>query len=493
MKPEEEERESIQMKPALPSSPDGKRFASNAMSQKLSSTKGAGKALPDGIGAEMSRKIGSDFSGVRVHTDAQAVQMNREVGAQAFTYGSDIYFDTGKYDPGSSKGKHLLAHELTHVVQQTGGLQTDLIQRDLRRDYSGQWGTAQTQLNAMYGGIGGVIDRQKGAVTDFLRYAKISDQSSIGEQVLINGINILLGAVIPGIGGVIKTAVKSMVQSRLKGTVESIVDSMVDAGKGAAQGAVKSAWRETAGAGTPIVKFAETQRRALETIAQIQIASMNKEFARLLTTEGENDEWEAGDALYKSFQQSLDCAYNEQFNKMTDIWFTMQTGFIGGGARPGVLRITLKRRYPDRGSFLIDDANLLGSGSVQEIRARLARRKLKDITIPKFIQMNGKMGMGIQDCNWSIRVSGAEPSPKYPTISAKRTNLESLMAGSQRLMGYGGHKFWGWPWLAAHHLGISDLEDDDYRNTAANRSAGAREIWDAVKNMSPGSIDASNW
>ncbi|MFA8436114.1 MAG: DUF4157 domain-containing protein [Marinifilaceae bacterium] len=129
MKPEEKEQESIQMKPALQSSPDGKQFASNAMSQKLSSTKGAGKALPDGIGAEMSRKIGSDFSGVRVHTDAQAVQMNREVGAQAFTYGSDIYFDTGKYDPGSSKGKRLLAHELTHVVQQGKATENAVVQK----------------------------------------------------------------------------------------------------------------------------------------------------------------------------------------------------------------------------------------------------------------------------------------------------------------------------------------------------------------------------
>jgi hypothetical protein len=220
---------------------------------------------------------------------------------------------------------------------------------------------------------------------------------------------------------------------------------------------------------------------------------MNQELARLLATEGENDEWEAGDALYRSFQGSLDRVYNEQFNKMTDTWFAMQTRTVGGGARPGVLRITLGRRYPDQGSFRVQSANLLGSGSESEIRNRLGRRTLRDISIPKFIQMNGQMGWGIWDCNWSIRVTGAEPPSEYPTISAPRTSLERLTAGRQRVVGYSGHRAWGWPWLAAFHLGIHDLDDDDSRNTDANRSAGAREVWDAIRDLTPGSIESSTW
>jgi hypothetical protein len=178
---------------------------------------------------------------------------------------------------------------------------------------------------------------------------------------------------------------------------------------------------------------------------------------------------------------------------MTDIWFTMQTRTIGGGARPGVLRITLQRRYPDQRSLRIDSANLLGSGSVVEIRERLARRSLKDITIPKFIQMNGQMGLGIMDCNWHIRVTGTRPPSRQPTISAEHTSLENLMAGPQRLTDYGGHPSYGWPWLAAYHLNIHDLDNDDPRNTNANRSAGALEVWEAIKNMSPPSIGASSW
>ncbi len=66
----------------------------------------------------MERRFGVDFRGVRVHTDSNAVQMNKELNAQAFTYGRDIYFGAGRYNPGTSTGKRLLAHELTHVVQQ---------------------------------------------------------------------------------------------------------------------------------------------------------------------------------------------------------------------------------------------------------------------------------------------------------------------------------------------------------------------------------------
>jgi hypothetical protein len=87
------------------------------LEQRLQQANG-GTALSPQVASEMSRAIGADFGGVRVHTGEDAVQMNKELGAQAFTHGNDIYFNSGKYDPSSANGKHLLAHELTHVVQQ---------------------------------------------------------------------------------------------------------------------------------------------------------------------------------------------------------------------------------------------------------------------------------------------------------------------------------------------------------------------------------------
>jgi Domain of unknown function (DUF4157) len=69
----------------------------------------------------MEQAFGANFGSVRIHTDSQSDQLNRSINAQAFTTKSDIFFSKGKYDPGSRSGQELLAHELTHVVQQTGG------------------------------------------------------------------------------------------------------------------------------------------------------------------------------------------------------------------------------------------------------------------------------------------------------------------------------------------------------------------------------------
>lgn len=97
---------------------DGQPAAAHTgLEQRLQQSSG-GAALPPQVAGEMSRAIGADFGGVRIHTGEDAAQMNRELGAQAFTHGNDIYFNSGKFDPSSANGKHLLAHELTHVVQQ---------------------------------------------------------------------------------------------------------------------------------------------------------------------------------------------------------------------------------------------------------------------------------------------------------------------------------------------------------------------------------------
>jgi outer membrane protein OmpA-like peptidoglycan-associated protein len=86
--------------------------------RQLNSSKGGGTSLSKNTQTEMESGFGTDFSNVRIHNDSNAVQMSEEIGAQAFANGNDIYFNEGKYDPNSQSGKHLLAHELTHTVQQ---------------------------------------------------------------------------------------------------------------------------------------------------------------------------------------------------------------------------------------------------------------------------------------------------------------------------------------------------------------------------------------
>ena len=126
-----EEGEHIQKK--ANDSSGSEMTAGNQLSQQLQMSRGSGNRLPGEVGSEMSRKIGADFKNVNIHTGSTAVQMSKSIGARAFTYGNDIYFNSGEYNPSTNNGKHLLAHELTHVVQQNSGIQTKRIQRTVSR------------------------------------------------------------------------------------------------------------------------------------------------------------------------------------------------------------------------------------------------------------------------------------------------------------------------------------------------------------------------
>lgn len=91
-----------------------------AIERAIHSKRGGGQALDGGVRGKMESAFGADFGGVRVHSDSESDALNRSLNARAFTTGSDIFFRQGAYSPGSSAGKELLAHELTHVVQQRG-------------------------------------------------------------------------------------------------------------------------------------------------------------------------------------------------------------------------------------------------------------------------------------------------------------------------------------------------------------------------------------
>src|ERR1043165_2070723 len=80
-----------------------------------------GPPLDETTRTDLEERFGADFRGVRVHTDTDAAASANIFGANAFTTGRDIYFAAGKYSPSTQEGKRLLAHELTHVLQQSAG------------------------------------------------------------------------------------------------------------------------------------------------------------------------------------------------------------------------------------------------------------------------------------------------------------------------------------------------------------------------------------
>jgi hypothetical protein len=106
--------------------------ASADLESSIQSARGGGQSLGANLQQSMGQAMGADFSGVKVHTDSQSDQLNQSIQAKAFTTGQDVFFRQGAYEPSSRSGQELIAHELTHVVQQNGGAvqRSPSLQRD---------------------------------------------------------------------------------------------------------------------------------------------------------------------------------------------------------------------------------------------------------------------------------------------------------------------------------------------------------------------------
>ncbi|WP_323190536.1 DUF4157 domain-containing protein [Halostella sp. PRR32] len=89
-----------------------------------------GRPLDPDISKSLGERMDADFWDVRIHTGADAAEACDAIDARAFTAGSDIVFNDGEYRPESPEGQHLLAHELAHVRQQTGGAQLSMMPRE---------------------------------------------------------------------------------------------------------------------------------------------------------------------------------------------------------------------------------------------------------------------------------------------------------------------------------------------------------------------------
>jgi len=98
--------------------------------KQILASKNGGRLMEDDVRKEMEKQFGKDFKGVKIHNDAQSYELCRKINAQAFTHGNHIYFGEGKYNPEATEGKRLLAHELTHVVQQGHDVRRKMIQKN---------------------------------------------------------------------------------------------------------------------------------------------------------------------------------------------------------------------------------------------------------------------------------------------------------------------------------------------------------------------------
>jgi hypothetical protein len=111
---EEEEEETIQTKSVGSQGTE----ISKGLEADINAARGSGQSLPSSVRSSLEPRLGHDFSQVHVHTDANANKLSQQLGAKAFTSRNDVFFREGAYQPGSDSGRGLIAHELTHVVQQ---------------------------------------------------------------------------------------------------------------------------------------------------------------------------------------------------------------------------------------------------------------------------------------------------------------------------------------------------------------------------------------
>jgi hypothetical protein len=117
------------------------------LEKRINSARSGGQSLSENVRSNMEAAFGVDFSSVRVHTDSEADVMNKQLGALAFTTGHDVFFREGEYNPSSDSGEKLIAHELTHVVQQRN--RGEQLQRELTDEQILTAATGVVRMNIM--------------------------------------------------------------------------------------------------------------------------------------------------------------------------------------------------------------------------------------------------------------------------------------------------------------------------------------------------------
>lgn len=134
VEPEEEEKEAELKKEEEEEGPVQAKSLGNKttparvrLKNRIKSLKGGGQPLPTPHRHFFESRMCRRFNDVRIHTNHKAIDAAKSANARAFTHGKDIFFAAGQYAPHAHEGKHLLAHELTHVIQQAGSKRTDSI------------------------------------------------------------------------------------------------------------------------------------------------------------------------------------------------------------------------------------------------------------------------------------------------------------------------------------------------------------------------------
>jgi Domain of unknown function (DUF4157) len=202
--------------------------ASPSLEHRLSASKSGGSPLPDGVRAPMEGAFGADFSKVRIHSGSDAQQMSSELGAKAFTTGKHIYFGAGQLNPAQSEGKSLLAHELTHTIQQGASERSSKVQRQPESgnisNTGGKEGVVQRGLlDSIASGVGAAWDATGGKLVN-----AAGEVITMGEDFFWS----LLEKAAPGIAGTIRkisqVGIVEFLKDEVKGAVSHLFDGLTN-------------------------------------------------------------------------------------------------------------------------------------------------------------------------------------------------------------------------------------------------------------------------
>ncbi len=133
--------------PFIQTKSDEASSVGDSLNSQIQGSRGSGSSLDKNTQTFMESRFGADFSSVRIHTGSESIQMNKELNAQAFTVGNNVYFNEGKYQPSATEGKHLLAHELAHTIQQ--GVSSNSSQISMRHESAASFFKASQKQHSL--------------------------------------------------------------------------------------------------------------------------------------------------------------------------------------------------------------------------------------------------------------------------------------------------------------------------------------------------------
>lgn len=143
---------------------DGNGVAEGAEAAVAAASASSGERLPETLMRTFEASLGADLSSVRIHTGGASADASHAVGARAYAVGQDIHFGAGQYDPASTAGQHLIAHEVAHTVQQQGGTARRQHKLEVSAPHDAAEHEADAAADAMIGGRAFAIGGGGGAV-----------------------------------------------------------------------------------------------------------------------------------------------------------------------------------------------------------------------------------------------------------------------------------------------------------------------------------------